>query len=487
MSDTDNPLARASLKKSFQAGMKPTASDFAHVFDASLNQVDDHISVTSSSADGKSVAIALGSSGKDAVNVPGNLAVSGTLQVGSVSGNLIVNGALQLGTSPAVNGVVTQDINLASQPKQQLVTASAVSQFVAEASLGLTLRAQARAVLTAQATLSGIPPAVDGVALQVGDKVLATRQGGSSSGADRHPKNVLWEVQTGAWTRALDLDGDPYYELERGTAVMVTEGTANGGKLWVMDGDPAQPSWICRTDLDYLRAGNGLAKQGLNLNLKLAANSGLQVDNNGLAVDPGNGVAITGGGVSVVAGNGLDASGPAVNVKLAANSGLAVDAAGLKVATGAGLAADGGGVKIVAGNGLNAGSGALNLQLASNSGLQVDGKGLAVAPGNGIAINSGGVSVAAGNGLESKGATVNVKLAVNGGLTVDDSGLQINAMSPLMFNAGALGMNYGQLDASYLNQRIVFVAEAATADQTLQAVQAALKAGALLVATYKAG
>ncbi|MEO9387156.1 hypothetical protein [Chromobacterium phragmitis] len=468
MPDTANPLARNSLKKSFQAGMKPTASDFANVFDASLNQADDHISVTSS--DGKSVAIALGSNGSDAVSVPGNLAVSGSLQ---------------LGTSPAVNGVLTQDINLASQPKQQLVTASAVSQFVAEASLGLTLRAKARAVLTAQATLSGTQT-VDGVALQVGDKVLATRQGGSSSGADRHKDNLLWVVQTGAWTRALDLDGDPYYELERGTAVMVTEGAVNGGTLWVMDGDAAQPSWTYRTDLDYLRAGNGLAKQGLNLNLKLAVNSGLQVDVNGLAVDPGNGVAITGGGVSVVAGNGLDASGAAVNVKLAANSGLAVDAAGLKVAPGAGLAADGGGVKIVAGNGLNAGSGALNLQLASNSGLQADGNGLAVDPGNGIAINSGGVSVVAGNGLDASGAEVSVKLAASSGLQVDSSGLSVSAASPLTLGASGLGLDLGLLDSNYLKKRIVFVAEAATADLTLQAVQAELKAGALLVATYKA-
>ncbi|WP_047237775.1 hypothetical protein [Chromobacterium subtsugae] len=470
MPDTDNPLARSSLKKSFQAGMKPTASDFANVFDASLNQVDDHISVTRSSTDSQSVAIALGSSGQDAVSMPGNLTVSG---------------ALQLGSSSAVSGVLTQDINLASQPKQQLVTASAVSQFVAEASLGLTLRAQARAVLTAPATLSGTQT-VDGVTLQVGDNVLATRQGGSSSSPDRHPNNLLWVVQTGGWTRAPELDGNPYYELERGTAVMVTDGAVNGGKLWVMDGDPAQPSWVCRTDLDYLRAGNGLAKQGLNLNLKLAANSGLQVDVNGLAVDPGNGIAINSGGVSVVAGNGLDASGAAVSVKLAANSGMAVDGNGLRVAPGAGLAADGGGVKIVAGSGLNAGSGALNLQLASNSGLQADGNGLAVDPGNGIAITGSGVSVAAGNGLDASGAAVSVKLAANSGLAVDGNGLRINAASPLQFSAAGLGLDLGQLDNGYLSKRIVFVPEGASLNDTLQAVQSALNAGALLVATYKA-
>ncbi|QND82196.1 NHL-repeat domain-containing protein (plasmid) [Chromobacterium vaccinii] len=469
MPDTANPLTRNALKTSFLAGKKPTASDFANVFDASLNQVDDHISVTRSSADGQSVAIALGNNGSDAVSVPGNLAVSG---------------ALQLGSSSAVSGVLTQDINLASQPKQQLVTASAVSQFVAEASLGLTLRAQARAVLTTQTTLSGTQT-VDGVALQVGDKVLATRQGGSS-GADRHKDNLLWVVQTGTWTRAPELDGNPYYELERGTAVMVTDGAVNGGKLWVMDSDPANPSWTCRTDLDYLRAGNGLAKQGLNLNLKLAAGSGLQVDGNGLAVDPGNGIAITSGGVSVVAGNGLDASGSAVSVKLAANSGLAADANGLKVAPGAGLAVDGGGVKIVAGSGLNAGSGALNLQLASNSGLQADGNGLAVDPGNGIAITGSGVSVVAGNGLDASGGPVNVKLAASSGLQVDSSGLRVSAASPLTLGASGLGLDLGLLDSNYLKKRIVFVAEAATADLTLQAVQAELNAGALLVATYKA-
>ncbi|WP_043147940.1 hypothetical protein, partial [Pseudogulbenkiania ferrooxidans] len=68
-------------------------------------------------------------------------------------------------------------------------------------------------------------------------------------------------------------------------------------------------------------------------------------------------------------------------------------------------------------------------------------------------------------------------LAANSGLAVDGNGLRINAASPFQLSAGGLGLNYGQLDASYLNQRIVFVAEAATPSQTQQAVQAALAAG----------
>ncbi|MDE1715303.1 hypothetical protein PWG14_22845, partial (plasmid) [Chromobacterium amazonense] len=349
MPDNANSLTRSMLKTSFLAGKKPTAADFANVFDATLNKADDHIGA--SSLDGLSVAISLGNNDKDTVSIPGNLSIGG---------------ALQLAVGPSVSGVVNQDINLANHPEKLLVTANAVSQFVSNAALGLTLRAQARAVLTNPASLSGVPPAVDGVALRAGDKVLATRQGGSS-GVDSHPDNVLWVVQTGAWTRAPELDGNPYYELERGTAVMATDGGVYGGTLWVMDGDPAKPSWTYRTDLDYLRAGNGLAKQGLNLNLKLAPNSGLQADSTGLAVDPGNGITINSNGVSVVAGNGLDASGGAVNVKLAANSGLSVDASGLKVAPGAGLAADGAGVKVVAGNGLDASGSAVNVKLAANS------------------------------------------------------------------------------------------------------------------------
>ncbi|MDE1715269.1 hypothetical protein PWG14_22675, partial (plasmid) [Chromobacterium amazonense] len=142
--------------------------------------------------------------------------------------------------------------------------------------------------------------------------------------------------------------------------------------------------------------------------------------------------------------------------------------------------------KVVAGNGLDASGSAVNVKLAANSGLSVDPSGLRVAPGAGLAADGSGVKVVAGNGLDASGSAVNVKLAANSGLSVDAAGLKVNAMSPLAFSAGALGLNYAQLDANYLSQRIVFVAEAATPDLTLQAVQAALNAGAILVATYKA-
>lgn len=75
---------------------------------------------------------------------------------------------------------------------------------------------------TANLTLSGTQT-IDGVALVVGDRVLAKNQ---TSLQD----NGIWVVASGAWTRATDADSST--EIA-GAIVLVQEGTQHGGTRWV--------------------------------------------------------------------------------------------------------------------------------------------------------------------------------------------------------------------------------------------------------------
>ncbi|WP_440029686.1 hypothetical protein [Chromobacterium amazonense] len=232
-----------------------------------------------------------------------------------------MNDALQAQNGATAAVIASQDLQVVAYPSQTLVTTSAVSQYVSNASLGLTLRAQADVVATTPVTLQGLPT-LDGVSLQAGQKVLATSHAGAMNTG--HADSVLWVAQADHWTRAPEMDGSPYFELESST-------------LWVMNGSqPALPVWGYLTELDYLQMGNGLSKQGLTLNLKLPANSGLAVN----------------------AGPGLDASAAQLNLSLAASRGLAAGTNGLHVQTGAALTVNGNVLQAAANNDLSAGPGA---------------------------------------------------------------------------------------------------------------------------------
>jgi hypothetical protein len=79
---------------------------------------------------------------------------------------------------------------------------------------------------TGAITLSGTQT-VDGVSLQVGDRVLVKGQGHGSPDAD----NGIYVVAAGAWTRAEDADEDD--EFTANLACFVEEGTVNGDTGWV--------------------------------------------------------------------------------------------------------------------------------------------------------------------------------------------------------------------------------------------------------------
>lgn len=90
---------------------------------------------------------------------------------------------------------------------------------------GLDWKASVRAASTANvASLSGLLT-IDGITLQVGDRVLLKNQTTAS-------QNGIYVAASGSWLRATDADADA--EVTSGLAVMVTEGTANADTQWTL-------------------------------------------------------------------------------------------------------------------------------------------------------------------------------------------------------------------------------------------------------------
>ncbi|WP_428383803.1 head decoration protein [Nevskia ramosa] len=121
---------------------------------------------------------------------------------------------------------------------------------------GLRWKEPVRAASTGNLTLSGTQT-VDGVALVVGDRVLAKNQ---SAGAT----NGIYVVASGAWTRPLDADGGA--ELV-GAAVFVSEGASLGNSAWTMTTDA--PITIGTTTIVWQQFGGGGASytQGEGISL----------------------------------------------------------------------------------------------------------------------------------------------------------------------------------------------------------------------------
>ncbi|PRP68539.1 hypothetical protein BUE93_21865 [Chromobacterium amazonense] len=449
-----NLHSRAELKKRFSAGSKPTAADFANLLDSVPNLGDDKLVAN----DALQLQISADASGKTTLTALPDAKLQGSLQV---AGETQLTGyahavnlkaeQLALSSGAAVSAVRARDLQLSVQPDAELATVGAIRQYVAEASLGLTLRASAKAVAVDYFDVKSPPASVDGVLLAKGDTILLTNQGGGKG----HPDNRLWTWGDAGWQRAAATDGDPYYELEPGTAVLALMGSTNGGKLWVMTAASGDPQWTPRTDLDYLSAGDGLKKAGLIMQVKLADNSGLAADASGLKVGAGNGLVASGGNVHIAVGNGLDAGADLLQLKLDPAGGLTAAPAGLKANIGPGLAIS---------------ANALQVSTAGDSGLFSDAAGLKVGAGNGLVASGGNVHVAAGAGLDASADLLKLKLNSAGGLVADGNGLSLSLpqQGGLKENTAGLGLN------------IVWLKEPATQAQ----IDAALNAGAYLVATY---
>lgn len=189
--------------------------------------------------------------GAEFVKRDGSVALTGNLDANS---NKLTNVADGTNSGDAVN-------------KGQLDAA------IASATNGLDVKASVRAATTANITLSGTQT-IDGVALNVDDRVLVKNQTTGS-------QNGLYLVKSGSWVRTTDADADA--EVTAGLFTFVEEGTSNADSGWILNTDGAitvgttSLSFTQFTGAGTVTAGAGLTKTGNTLDV-VSANSAIVVN-----------------------------------------------------------------------------------------------------------------------------------------------------------------------------------------------------------------
>ncbi len=163
-------------------------------------------------------------------------------------------------------------------------TDAANKQYVDNVARGLYWKAPVRVATTANGTVAtdcGNGSSVDGVTLATNDRILIKNQ---STAAD----NGIYVVQaSGGPTRAADADGGS--ELTPGTAVSVTEGTANADKTFLIISDAAitvgttAQTWGQLGGGSSYSGGNGIDVTGSVISA--VAHTGIAVSGSGIAVD----------------------------------------------------------------------------------------------------------------------------------------------------------------------------------------------------------
>lgn len=138
-----------------------------------------------------------------------------------------------------------------------LTTLQQVTALVAASTSNIAdWKQSVRVATTANITLSG-PQTIDGVSVIAGDRVLAKNQTTAS-------QNGIYVVAAGAWARSTDCDASA--EVTTGLTVVVEEGTAGGGKPFILT--TANPITLGTTALTFsalssATAGNGLTGSGV--------------------------------------------------------------------------------------------------------------------------------------------------------------------------------------------------------------------------------
>lgn len=133
---------------------------------------------------------------------------------------------------------------------------------------GIDFKDSVRAATTANITLSGTQT-VDGVALNVDDRVLVKNQTTGS-------QNGIYLVKSTAWVRATDADTSE--EVTSGMFTFVEEGTAHGDTGWVLstDGvitlDTTALTFTQFSSTASINAGAGLVQNGQDFDIVGAAN-----------------------------------------------------------------------------------------------------------------------------------------------------------------------------------------------------------------------
>lgn len=204
-----------------------------------------------------------------------------------------------------MNGLDLQAQKIANVADPSSATDAATKQYVDNVARGLAWKIPARVATTANgvlATAFANGQMVDGVTLVTGDRILLKNQ---TTAAEN---GIYLVAGAGAPSRAPDADTNG--ELAPGTAVTVTEGTANGDKAFMVISDAAITIGTTSQTWDKLGggtpyvAGYGINVSGQTVTAVAAASGGLVVGAGGIALDP----SIAARKVSANIGNGAATS-----------------------------------------------------------------------------------------------------------------------------------------------------------------------------------
>jgi hypothetical protein len=161
---------------------------------------------------------------------------------------------------------------------------AATKAYVDGLAQGLDVKASVRAASTVAGgniTLVTVSTAVDGVTLNVGDRVLVKNQTTAS-------ENGIWVASAGNWARA---DDAVQGKLTAGAFVFVEEGTVNADSGWVLTNNgtitvgTTALTWDQFSGAGQITAGDGLTKNGNTINFVGAANGGLTVNTDSVQVN----------------------------------------------------------------------------------------------------------------------------------------------------------------------------------------------------------
>jgi len=360
-------------------------------------------------------------------------------------------------------------------------------KYVDENIQGLDVKASVRAVKTdgALSPLTGRTAGltVDGVALNVGDRVLLVAQGGSKSVA--HAQNGIYVVTlngsawdlvrsadaSGAASQTFGSDNVQLSDMSVGLFTFAEEGTDNVASGWVLAEASATPIVVGTTTLKFsqfsgagqLTAGAGLTKTGNTFDI--GAGDGITVNNDSIQVRLAASEALGINGSSelevVLASSSVLSKASGLDVVIETSSGLQKSAGKLDAALAAGAVlskASGLDVVVTASSGLQKESGeldvalrasgvisksaGLDLDIAASSGLQKSAGALDVAlkSGSVIAKSAGlDVVVTSSSGLQKAAGELDVALRASGVIS-KASGLDVDIASGLMKASGSLDL-----------------------------------------------
>lgn len=183
------------------------------------------------------------------------------------------------------------------------------------AARGQTWKDAVRAASTTNITVSSPGASIDGVTLSNGDRVLLKNQSAPA-------ENGIYQFNGSSSALTRTLDANSSTTLKAGTAVLVTEGTQNQDKSWIVTTDgtivvgTTAVTWAQTGGGNTYTAGNGLALTGTTFSV-LPNGTSIDVTSSGVKIADaaaGDGLGIASGVLSVNTSTGLTKAADAVQI-----------------------------------------------------------------------------------------------------------------------------------------------------------------------------